>query len=147
MTVSGSGARMLPTECMTPRRQLEMIEMMAELGGTDRVALSGSVIAEHLGLTRKTISRAAGFLTQAGLFQPASASWALTEVGLSLARLRGTDSARARLLLRTTGRTVGSSKRQSACWRPDRWRNASSRNGWARAFPADRSARCISWNG
>ncbi|MFE9296545.1 hypothetical protein [Streptomyces niveus] len=91
---------MLPTESMTPRRQLEMIEIMAELGGTDRVALSGSVIAVHLGLTRKTISRAAGFLTQAGLFQPARASWALTEVGLSLARLRRTDSARARLLLR-----------------------------------------------
>ncbi|MEU8719560.1 hypothetical protein [Streptomyces antimycoticus] len=100
MTISGSGPRMLPTERMTPRRQLEMIDVMAQLGGADRGSLSGSAIATHMGLTRKTVSRAAGFLTQAGLTQPLQSSWALTEVGLSLARLRGTDSARARLLLR-----------------------------------------------
>ncbi|MDP9607935.1 MULTISPECIES: hypothetical protein [Streptomyces] len=100
MTISGSGPRMLPTERMTPRRQLEMIDVMAELGGTGRASLLGSTIASRMGMARKTVSRAAGFLTQAGLTQPLRSSWALTEVGLSLARLRGTDSARARLLLR-----------------------------------------------
>ncbi|MEV7678077.1 hypothetical protein AB0O64_05880 [Streptomyces sp. NPDC088341] len=57
-------------------------------------------IASRLGITPKSVSRATAFLIHAGLLQPGRGAWALTEAGHSLARLRSTDSARARLLLR-----------------------------------------------
>ncbi|MER6421930.1 hypothetical protein [Streptomyces sp. NPDC001137] len=101
MTFSGSSrSRMLPNERLTPRRNLEIIDVMAELGGPQRDDVSAMTIGERLKISPKSVASAAGFLTQAGIFQPGRGSWALTETGFAFAQLRSTDSARARLLLR-----------------------------------------------
>lgn len=73
---------------------------MADLGGPECHPVTAKALATRLGITPKTISRATGFLTHAGILQPGRGAWALTELGYSLARLRSSDSARARLLLR-----------------------------------------------
>ncbi|MEU5425863.1 hypothetical protein AB0H73_09670 [Streptomyces olivoreticuli] len=77
-----------------------MIDVTAELGGPGLAVVPAAEIAGRMGLSVGTISGAPGFLTQAGLFQPGRMAWALTEAGLSLARLRREGPARARLLLR-----------------------------------------------
>ncbi|MFD6152471.1 hypothetical protein [Streptomyces sp. NPDC060243] len=89
---------MLPSERLIPRRQLEMVDVLYTLGGDSR-PVSAKGIAARMHLSHKSVSGAAGFLIHAGLFQPGRGAWALTEAGATLARLRATDSARARLHL------------------------------------------------
>ncbi|MGC9544557.1 hypothetical protein [Streptomyces sp. UG1] len=90
---------MLPSERLTPRRQLELVDALYMLGGEGR-AVSARDVAACVKLSRKSVAGVAGFLIHAGLFQPGRGAWALTEAGATLARLRATDSARARLHLR-----------------------------------------------
>ncbi|MDX2546158.1 hypothetical protein ACOT81_27410 [Streptomyces sp. WI04-05B] len=101
MTIPGSPhPNTLPTERLTPRRQLGVVDGIADLGGPECRPVTARDLAARLGITPKTISRATGFLTHTGILHPGRGAWALTELGYSLARLRSTDSARARLLLR-----------------------------------------------
>lgn len=95
-----SRSRILPTERLTPRRQLEVIDALAELGGPKRSAVRATTVGKQLNISPRSISGAAGFLAQAGILRADTGSLALTKLGLTLAQLRSTDSARARLLLR-----------------------------------------------
>ena len=129
MTVSGSAhTHILPTARMTPRRQMEMVDVMAESGGSGRSnALHGKFIADRMGLKAKSISSAAGFLTQAGILHPGRGAWALTDLGSTFARLRAEDW-RAPTSTAITGRARGSSRLPSApCpavhWRRRSWQN------------------------
>ncbi|MEU2314136.1 hypothetical protein [Streptomyces albidoflavus] len=103
---------MLPTERLIPGRQLELVDAVLALGGDSR-AVSAAEIGARLRLSRKSVSGAAGFLVQARLLEPGRGAWSLTEQGATLARLRVTDSARARLHLRDHWRD--SWFRQRAC--------------------------------
>ncbi len=89
----------LPCERLTPRRQLETVDVLYALG-EDGKPVSARDIAAHMKLSHKSVAGVAGFLIHSGLFQPGRGAWALTEAGATLARLRATDSARARLHLR-----------------------------------------------
>lgn len=101
MVLSDSArSRILPTERLTPRRQLEVIDAIAELGGPDRSAVRATTVGKRLDIAPRSVSGTAGFLAQAGIFRPDTGSLALTKLGLTLAQLRSTDSTRARLLLR-----------------------------------------------
>ncbi|MER6503299.1 hypothetical protein ABT218_29070 [Streptomyces sp. NPDC001455] len=101
MTTSATqGPFMLPTERLTPRRHLDMVDVIADEGGADRRSVAAQDVAARLGISVKTVARAAGFLTHTGILHTGRGAWALTELGFELARLRSTDSARARLLLR-----------------------------------------------
>ncbi|MDQ0761501.1 hypothetical protein [Streptomyces canus] len=101
MALSDSArTRILPTERLTPRRQLEVIDAIAELGGPDRAPVRATTVGKRLNIAPRSVSGTAGFLAQAGIFRSDPGSLALTELGLTLAQLRSTDSARARLLLR-----------------------------------------------
>lgn len=92
--------RVLPSERITPRRQLLMIDAMAEVGGADLRVVPAQDIADRIGVSTALPRRAVPFLLHTGLIQGKGGAWSLTELGFELARLRGTDSARARLLLR-----------------------------------------------
>jgi hypothetical protein len=101
MAISESSrSRILPTERLTPRRQLEVIDAIAELGGPGRSAVRATTIGRQLKISPRSVSGTAGFLAQARIFRPDPGPLALTKLGLTLAQLRSTDSARARLLLR-----------------------------------------------
>ncbi|MBR8642156.1 hypothetical protein KEF29_29605 [Streptomyces tuirus] len=76
-----------------------MVDVLYVLGGDGRPA-SARDIAARMNLSHKSVAGVAGFLIHSGLFQPGRGAWALTEAGAALARLRATDSARARLHLR-----------------------------------------------
>ncbi|MFK0292221.1 hypothetical protein ACIQU6_17330 [Streptomyces sp. NPDC090442] len=84
---------------MSAQTQLKVIDAVAELGGDQRIVTSKEVVARRVGLEPATVG-APGFLEQAGLAEPGRGVWRLTEVGLRFARLRTSDSARSRLLLR-----------------------------------------------
>ncbi|MDP9950022.1 hypothetical protein [Streptomyces sp. DSM 41269] len=90
---------MLPSERIVPRRQLELIDALAELGGADR-PVSARDVGLRMRLSKKSAAGAAGFLVHAGLLRPGRGAWGLTEAGANLARLRAADAARARLHLR-----------------------------------------------
>lgn len=92
--------RVLPSERLTPRRQLLMLDAMAEAGGSDRRAMSTRDIAGLTGVAIKSVSRAVPFLLHTGLLQEEGSACALTELAFKLTQLRITDTARARLLLR-----------------------------------------------
>ncbi|MFI1734064.1 hypothetical protein ACH40E_33600 [Streptomyces acidicola] len=92
--------QILPSERLTPRRQLEMVDVLDELGGSDRRPVAARDLGDRMNLSHKSVAGAAGFLIHAGLIEPGRGAWAVTEVGATLARLRATDSARARLYLR-----------------------------------------------
>ena len=101
MAISESSrSRILPTERLTPRRQLEVIDAIAELGGPGRSAVRATTVGKQLKISPRSVSGTAGFLAQARIFRPDPGSLALTKLGLTFAHLRSTDSARARLLLR-----------------------------------------------
>ncbi|MFE1802401.1 hypothetical protein ACFW9L_40420 [Streptomyces sp. NPDC059517] len=91
---------MLPTERLTPRRQLEIVDSMFEAGGPDCRPVAVQTIASRLGISVKTVSRASAFLSHTGILWTGKSGWTLTSLGSKLARLRSTDTARARLLLR-----------------------------------------------
>ncbi|MFF9069724.1 hypothetical protein ACF09E_30675 [Streptomyces sp. NPDC014891] len=92
--------RILPSERLIPRRQLLMIDAMAQAGGTTLPAMPPQDIAGLVGVSTKTVTRSTSFLQHTGLLRAEHRSWALTELGHELARLRIADTARARLLLR-----------------------------------------------
>ncbi|WP_274915195.1 hypothetical protein [Streptomyces sp. WZ-12] len=85
---------------MRPEKQGELIVAIAALGGDLRTPVSKDVLAAHTGLSPHTLAGTRGFFEQAGLIEAGRGVWAVTEVGLRFARLRATDSARSRLLLR-----------------------------------------------
>ncbi|MFI8362407.1 hypothetical protein ACIGD1_19820 [Streptomyces sp. NPDC085612] len=92
-----------PTSAMTCLRQLEMIDLTASLGGSDRPPVALAEISVHMPrkpVSKTTISSAQGFLRQGGLVESHGGAISLTPAGLRLAQLRGEDSARARLFLR-----------------------------------------------
>lgn len=100
MTAPGAQSPyVMPSERLATRRQLEVVDVLGELGGPQRHPVPAQVLASRLDITPKTVSRTAAFLVHGGLLRPGRGEWALTEIGYSLARLRSTDSARARLLL------------------------------------------------
>ncbi|MFJ4870523.1 hypothetical protein [Streptomyces sp. NPDC088757] len=92
--------RVLPSERLTPRRQLLMIDAMAQAGGAGLRAMSAQEIADLIDVSTKSVSRSIPFLVRTGLLQEQDKAFALTELASELARLRASDTARARLLLR-----------------------------------------------
>ncbi|MEV4925048.1 hypothetical protein [Streptomyces roseoverticillatus] len=91
--------RILPPERLSPRRQLELLDTVADLGGEQRVPVPPAAVADRMRLSVKTISSAPGFFEQAGLAEHGRGAWRVSETGLRLAWLRAADSARARILL------------------------------------------------
>ncbi|MFG2337371.1 hypothetical protein [Streptomyces yangpuensis] len=94
--------RILPTPAMTCLRQLEMIDLIASLGGPYRPPVLLAEISARMPrkrVSKATISSAQGFLRQGGLVESHGGAISLTAAGLRLAQLRGEDSARARLFL------------------------------------------------
>ncbi|MFF3381335.1 hypothetical protein ACFYXF_51355 [Streptomyces sp. NPDC002680] len=89
----------MPSERLATRRQLDLVDVLFELGGSQRLPVSAQDLASRLDITPKTVSRTTTFLVHGGLLESGRGAWALTEIGHSLARLRSTDTARARLLL------------------------------------------------
>ncbi|MFE2557926.1 hypothetical protein ACFXGT_18265 [Streptomyces sp. NPDC059352] len=92
--------RVLPSERLTPRRQLLMLDAMAEVGGPDLRSMSVQDIAGLIGVSVKSVSRTVPFLLHTGLLQGEGRAWSLTELAFRLTQLRTADTARARLLLR-----------------------------------------------
>ncbi|WP_326650597.1 MULTISPECIES: hypothetical protein [unclassified Streptomyces] len=92
-------ARILPTEAMEPRRQLELLDVTARLQHKERDGAPIGAVSAAMGISEKTIAGAHGFLRQNGLLEPGCQMFALTPAGQRLAELRSADSARARLHL------------------------------------------------
>ncbi|WP_328676743.1 hypothetical protein OG905_23390 [Streptomyces sp. NBC_00322] len=92
-------ARILPTEAMEPRRQLELLDVTARLQDKERDGTPVGAVSAAMGISEKTIAGAHGFLRQNGLLEPGAQIFTLTPAGQRLAELRSADSARARLHL------------------------------------------------
>jgi hypothetical protein len=96
-----SGTRLaLPTERINCRRQLELLDVVAELGGPGMFTVPLSDAGARLGVGAATVQSAQGFMRQNGLLSSVRGTLAVTPEGLRLSELRKTDSARARLYLR-----------------------------------------------
>ncbi|MGW9412048.1 hypothetical protein [Streptomyces diastaticus] len=90
----------LPTERINCRRQLELLDIVAELGGPEMRPVPLSEAGARLGVVEATVQYAQGFMRQNGLLGSVRGTLAVTPEGLRLFELRGTDSAHARLYLR-----------------------------------------------
>ncbi|WP_405941833.1 hypothetical protein [Streptomyces sp. NBC_00207] len=106
MTTESAARTMLPGGGFTTLRQLQLLDAVAELGGSDRQSTPVAEISTKVGLRASTISAAQGFLRQAGLLETYRGALAVTPTGLQLTRLRTEDSARARLFLRDHWRSA-----------------------------------------
>ncbi|KOU40669.1 hypothetical protein [Streptomyces sp. WM6378] len=106
MSTPEGGQRILPTERLIPRRQLEELDLVAELGGTERLPVPAADISARMSVSIDTVTAAQGFLRQNGLFVPDRGVLAVTPEGLRLAELRAADSARARLFLKQHWRSA-----------------------------------------
>ncbi|MER6389758.1 hypothetical protein ABT236_14930 [Streptomyces sp. NPDC001523] len=106
MSASNEVRNIMPTSGMTTQRQLQVVDVVAQLGGDNRLPISAKVIADKLGLGASNVSNSQGFLRQAGLLETHHGSLSVTAAGLQLARLRSEDSARARLFLRDHWRSA-----------------------------------------
>ncbi|MES9509148.1 hypothetical protein ABWJ92_22480 [Streptomyces sp. NPDC000609] len=90
----------LPTERINCRRQLELLDIVAELGGPEMRPVPFSEAGARLGVGEATVQSAQGFMRQNGLLSSVRGTLAVTSEGLRLFELRGRDSAHARLYLR-----------------------------------------------
>ncbi|WP_405848564.1 hypothetical protein OG211_14735 [Streptomyces niveus] len=102
MTASSSPpkVRTTPTSRITPRRQLEISDLVGRLGNETQAEITAEMIHKAIGIAPKSSIEAAAFFVHAGLFRPGHRAWSPTELGKNLSRLRVEDPTRARLLLR-----------------------------------------------
>ncbi|MEU3283017.1 hypothetical protein [Streptomyces antibioticus] len=100
MSAANTARNILPSGGFTSLRQLEMLDVIAELGGNDRRNIPVAKISAKVQISATTVSSAQGFLRQAGLLETHHGALSVTAAGLRLTRLRAEDSARARLFLR-----------------------------------------------
>ncbi|WP_327262965.1 hypothetical protein OG444_16870 [Streptomyces sp. NBC_01232] len=106
MSAANTVRNILPSGGFTSLRQLQLLDLIAEMGGSERRSIPVSEISAAAKISATTVSSAQGFLRQAGLLETHHGALAVTPSGLQLTRLRSEDSARARLFLRDLWRSA-----------------------------------------
>ncbi|GGN64769.1 hypothetical protein GCM10012285_67070 [Streptomyces kronopolitis] len=106
MSAANTVRNILPSGGFTSLRQLKLLDLIAEMGGSERRSIPVAEISAEAEISATTVSSAQGFLRQAGLLETHHGALAVTPSGLQLTRLRAEDSARARLFLSNLWRST-----------------------------------------